>query len=422
MSAEGDGVKDAAGKMIASQRLSTGELAFVASDIPPFASRRYFIASSSGASATVDPVRADTLSLDNGILHVSIDAKTGAINSLRHASIDNDFVDNASGEGLNDYLFLNGKDLSDIRRNGPVTVTIKEKGPVLATLLIKSEAPGCVKLTRELSLVNGFDYVEVSNMLDKKPAELDPYPGEYAWANIHGKESLNIAFPFHVTDGEMKLDIPMSVMRPETDQIPGSCRNWLEVGNWADISNKDLGITWITLDAPLVEVGSITANLLGGQSNPAVWRKKIEPTQKLYSWALNNHWETNYRAYQEGLITFRYALQPHKAYDASAATRLATGLSQPLIVTPAVGEGIQKPHLQVSSSKLIVLTLRPSTDGKAWMVTLYNPTQQVESTSLDWGGPVGATHVSNTSEQPSELLNGNVTVSAQDVVTLRIEK
>ncbi|HTI10707.1 MAG TPA: polysaccharide lyase family protein [Puia sp.] len=422
MSSDGEVVKDADGRVLPSQRLSTGELAFVASGIPPFASRRYFISGSTSGAGASDLVQADSHSLDNGIVHVSIDAKTGAINSLRNSSIDNNFADSASGEGLNDYLFLNGSQLADLQRNGPITVTVKEKGPVLATLLIHSDAPGCTRLVRELRLVKGFDYVEVSNVLDKKPAELDPYPGEYSWANIHGKESLNIAFPFHVPGGEMKLDIPMAVMHPETDQIPGSCRNWLEVGSWADVSNKDLGVTWVTLDAPLVEVGGITATLLGGQSNPAIWRKKIEPTQKLYSWALNNHWETNYRAYQQGLITFRYALQPHKSFDAAASTRLATGLSQPLIVAPAVGEGLVKPRLQLSSSRVVVLTLRPAADGKAWLVTLYNPTQQTESTSLDWGGPVGATHYSNTSEQPSEPLNGPVTVGAQEVVTLRVEK
>ncbi len=423
LSAAGDVVKDAAGNIVPSQRLSTGELAFVAAGVPPFASKRYFISGGAapGGSGSA-AVAVDEHSLDNGILRLTVDTRTGAVNSLRNKEIDNDFADSASGTGLNDYLFLQGKNLGDIQRIGHVTMTVKEKGPVLSTLRISSEAPGCTRLVRELRLVKGFDYVEVSNLLDKKPAELDPYPGLYSWANINGKESLNIAFPFHVPGGEMRLDIPMAIMHPQTDQIPGSCRNWLEVGSWADVSGKDLGITWVTLDAPLVEVGAITAVLLGGQSNPAVWRKQIEPTQTLYSWALNNHWETNYRAYQVGLISFRYALEPHKAFDPVASTRLATGLSQPLIVAPALGEGMRTPRLQLSSSRLVVLTLRPAADGKAWLVTLYNPGQQTESTTLDWGGPVGETHYSNTSERALEAVTGPVAVAAQDITTLRVEK
>lgn len=428
-SAAGDKITDATGKTIPSQRLANGELAFVATDIPPFAAKRYTLApgpsfggpttnSAAGGSA----VQADNHSLDNGILHVSIDETTGTIKSLKNHSIDNEFVDTDSSGGLNDYLFLLGNKLSDVQRNGPVTITVREKGPVLAELRIESDAPGVAKLVRDVRLVNGFDFVEMTNYLDKLPAELDPHPGDYPWANLHGKESLNFGFPFHVQGGDVRLDIPMAIMQPEKDQIPGSCKNWLEVGNWADVSNKDYGVTWVTLDAPLVEVGGITATLLGGQSHPEVWRKHIEPTQKLYSWALNNHWETNYRAYQDGIITFHYALQPHKAFDAAASTKLATGLSQPLIVAPAAGELAATPKLQLSSQRLVALVLKPSTDGKAWMVTLFNPNEQSESTSLTWTGSVGAAHYSNTSEEAQASVDGPIVVAGQDVVTIRVEK
>jgi hypothetical protein len=214
----------------------------------------------------------------------------------------------------------------------------------------------------------------------------------------------------------------MAIMQPEKDQIPGSCKNWLEVGNWADVSNKDYGVTWVSLDAPLVEVGGITATLLGGQSHPEVWRKHIGPTQKLYSWALNNHWETNYRAYQDGIITFHYALQPHGHFDAAASTKLSTGLAQPLIVAPAAGAVSGTPRLQLSSQRLVALMLKPSTDGKAWMVTLFNPNEQSETTGLSWNGSVGAAHYSNTGEEALAPAEGQITVAGQDVVTIRVEK
>jgi alpha-mannosidase len=440
LSTAGDVVKDASGNVLASQRLSTGELAFVVSGVAPYAAQRVWIgrgaaganaagaagasaAGSAGASAAAGgDVQVDTHSLDNGILHVGIDATTGVINSLKRQGIDNEFVDTDSSGGLNDYLFLQGNKLSDLQRNGPVKITVKEQGPVLAALSIESQAPGVASLVREVRLVRGADHVEITDILDKLPAELDPHPGDYPWANLHGKESLNIGFPFHVGDGEMRLDIPMAIMQPEKDQIPGSCKNWLEVGNWADVSNKDYGVTWVTLDAPLVEVGGITATLLGGQSNPAVWRKHIEPTQKLYSWALNNHWETNYRAYQVGIITFRYALQPHGAYDAVAATKLSTGMVQPLIVVPASGSVLATSKLKLSSQRLVVLSLRPSLDGKAYMVTLYNPGGQAETTELQWAGTAGAAYISNTGEERLAPVTGPIAVAAQDVVTLRVER
>lgn len=419
-SAAGDRVTDDHGTVVPSQRLSNGELAFVAAEVPPFGARRYTV-SSSGSASGGDAVRVDGNVLDNGTVRVAVDPTTGAITSLRRSSVDNEFADTASGGGLNDYLYLKGNNLKDIERNGPVKISVSEQGPVLAELRIESQAPGVASLVRTVRLVKGFDFVEVNNTLDKLPAELDPHPGDYAWANLHGKESLNIGFPFHVPDGQVRLNIPMAIMRPELDQIPGSCKNWLEVGNWADVSNGNVGVTLVTLDAPLVEVGGITATMLGGQTNPAIWRKHIEPTQKIYSWALNNHWETNYRAYQVGLIRFRYALEPHGAYDPVASTHLATGLAEPLITSAASGS-VPASLLRLSSDRLLVLSLRPSRDGKAFMVTLYNPGATAESTGFSWGVTVGAAHFSNTDEETLEAVNGAVSVAGQDVVTVRVER
>jgi len=421
LSAQGGLIKDAKGAVIPSQRLSTGELAFVATDVPPFASKRYYILKGAPKKAA-DDVQAAGNTLDNSVIRVTIDPATGAIAGVRTHTLDHNFIDSAAGAYANDYLFLHGSNLADLQHNGPAKITIKEKGPVLATLVIESTAPGCNKLTREVTLVNGFDHVEMTNILDKQRAELNPHPGDYAWANTGGKESVNFGFPFHVTDGQVRIDIPFSVMRPEKDQIPGSCKNWLEVGQWADVSNDQLGITWVTLDAPLLEVGGITATLLGGQSNPDVWRKKIEPTQKIYSWAINNHWETNYRAYQEGIITFRYALRPHGQFSAVDATQFATGLTQPLVVTRALDKEHSLPLLTVSNKDVVVQALKPSEDGKAWIVTLFNSSGQAARTSLQWSGQVQAMHYSSTSELPQTEIKGDIDIAPWDLVTIRVDR
>lgn len=422
LSARGDLIKDATGAVIPSQRLSTGELAFVATDIPPYASKRYFISKTTKKASVYGEVQVVNNTLDNGVIRVTIDPATGAIASVRSHTLENNFIDSAAGAYANDYLFLHGCNLKDLQRNGPVKITLKEKGPVLATLLIESSAPGCNKLTREVRLVNGFDFLEMTNILDKQRAELNPHPGDYAWANTGGKESVNFGFPFHVTDGQVRIDIPFSVMQPEKDQIPGSCKNWLEVGQWADVSNDQLGITWVTLDAPLLEVGGITATLLGGQSNPDVWRKKIEPTQKIYSWAINNHWETNYRAYQEGIITFRYALRPHSQFSPAEATRFATGLTQPLVITRALDKEHTLPLLTVSNNDVIVQALKPSEDGKAWIVTLFNSSGRQAATSLQWSAQTGAMHYSNTAELPLAPVQRDIDIAPWDLVTVRVER
>jgi hypothetical protein len=420
LSTIGDRVTDENGNSIVTQRLKTGELAFVAEKIPAFSARVFNIIP--GRTEYSSTILANEQGLDNGILSIKIDTNTGGIKSLQHKAINNDFVDTTGNNYLNDYLYLEGDKLVDLKRNGPVQVSVKETGPVLASLLIHSAAPGCSSLNTEIRLIKGFDYVEINNVLDKKPAPLNPNPGDGSWANTGGKESLNFGFPFQVSNGDIKLDIPLAMMRPETDQIPGSCKNWLEIGKWADVSNKQFGITLASLDAPLVEIGEISARLLGGQSNPAAWRKNIAPTQTIYSWALNNHWETNYRANQEGIIPFRYALQPHQIFDPVAATQFASNLTEPFVVAAATKNKLSKSLLLLSSKNIVVLVLKPTEDGKAWIISLFNPGNKSEKTTLQWQQKIKHSYYSNTAEARLELAPPELELAPLQLLTLRVER
>jgi alpha-mannosidase len=212
-------------------------------------------------------------------------------------------------------------------------------------------------------------------------------------------------------------------MRPEADQMPSACKNWFSVGRWADVSNKTRGITWVTLDAPLVQVGGLTATLLNSQTDPNIWRQHVEPTQKLYVWAMNNHWGTNYRAYQEGPTVFRFILRPHGRRDTAEASRFATAFSQPLLAIPARGEKpAGTPLLTVEPSDVLVTALKPSDDGKALIVRLFGASVKAKSARLKWGGvKPNAVFLSDTSERPGRRVGNRIEVPASGLVTVRAE-
>lgn len=411
----GDRVTDDQGKPVPSQRLTNGELAFVAREVPSLGGRRYRL--SAGAPFREGQATAAGTVLDNGILRLRVDGRTGGIVELRAGIIEGNLVDTASGQALNDYLYLRGADLADLQGNGPVKITVKESGPLLASLLIESAAPGCNRLSRELRLSAGADYLELINTVDKKRLAAKNYRAS------QGKESVNFAFPFNVPRGRMLLDLPLAVMRPETDQIPGSCKNWLTVGRWLDIANDRFGVTWITRDAPLVQVGGLTATLLNSQTDPRVWRKHIDPTQKLYAWVMNNHWGTNYRAYQEGPVVFRFLLRPHRLSNPGEASRLAIGFSQPLLATPAQGDPPPpRPLLRVQAQDVLITALKPSDDGRAVMVRLFGAAGQTIRTPITWNRPLpDLLWRSDTSERPGQRLTGPVEIPAYGLVTLRAE-
>ncbi len=418
LSSTGDRVTDNKGHPVPSQRLKTGELAFVASNVPPFSKRRYNLSAgkafSSGNASAHDNV------LANNIVRVRVDKRTGGVTELSMNGIHANFADTASGYAINDYLFLPGDNLANLQRNDSVKITVKEPGPLVASVLIESGAPGCNRLAREVRLFAGFDYVELIDTVDKKRALSTGLPASREFAQKGGKESVNFAFPFNVEGGAMRLDVPLGTMQPEIDQIPGACKNWFTVGRWADVSNEHRGITWVTLDAPLVEVGGITATLLGSQTDPSVWRKHVDSTQELFSWAMNNHWSTNYRAYQEGPVVFRYVLRPHHAFSPDAATRFATAMSQPLIAAPASGKSTSPSRLRIEPKGVIVLAMKPSDDHKAIIVRLFGASGRTEKARLVWAAPAPeAMWLSQTSERQMGKINSEVEVPAWDVVTVR---
>jgi alpha-mannosidase len=420
-----DHVKNEHGAAVPSQRLSTGGLAFLAENVPPLGTASFHL---SAAATHVPAKRVAVLDgvLDNGIVRAKVDSKSGNIVELTSNMSVRNLVDTSRDEAINQYLFLEGKDTSKVSTSGPVRIAIEEPGPLVAAIRIESSAPGCVDLVRRVRLKASVDWIEISNIVNKKRAPLNPHPGQGGpggdFAQHESKESLQFAFPFAIEDGQIHIDVPFAVMRPESDQLPGSCKNWLPVGRWIDVANTEYGVTWATLDAPLVEIGSLSATMLGSQTHPEIWREHIEPTQKFYSWIMNNHWGTNYRAYQDGPIEFRYAIRPHGGYDPAAASRFAIGMSQPLVASAPGQRSRMGLKLRIDQEDVLVQECKRSTDGSAWIVRLFGAAGEDRKAGLSWTDrrPIKVWR-SNLREQPLEPLPTQVRVPAWELVTLRIE-
>jgi alpha-mannosidase len=420
-----DHVTNDDGMPVPSQRLSTGELAFLAENVPALRSASFHL---STGVPHVPAKRVTALDgvLDNGIVRAKVDSKNGDIIELMSKASGRNLVDTSQHEAVNKYLFLEGKDASTVSSSGPALIEIEDPGPLVATIRIESSAPGCVNLVRRARLKAHVEWVEISNTVNKKRAPPNPHPGKGGpggdFAQHESKESVQFAFPFAIEDGQIHIDVPFAVMRPEIDQLPGSCKNWLPVGRWIDVANAEYGVTCATLDAPLVEIGYLSATMLGSQTHPEIWREHIQPTQRFYSWVMNNHWGTNYRAYQEGLVEFRYALRPHDGYDPAAASRFAIGMSQPLVVSAHGQRSRTGLKLRIDREDVLLQECKRSADGSAWIVRLFGAAGENRKASLTWtdGAPIKVWR-SDLREKSLELIGTHVEVPAWELITLRIE-
>jgi hypothetical protein len=138
---------------------------------------------------------------------------------------------------------------------------------------------------------------------------------------------------------------------------------------------------------------------------------------------MNNHWGTNYRAYQEGSVRFRYLLRPHDGFDPLEASRLAIAASQPLVAVRGRGPApAGRSRLRLTAEDVLVTGLKPSDDGRALMVRIWGGSGRDRVTRLEWGEPrpVGLWE-SDTSEQRLRELEGEIAVPAWGLVTVRAE-
>ena len=404
----GDRVLDASGRPVPSQRLASGELAILVRDLPPFSSRRFSVIK--GQAANQGNARAKGTTLSNGILTARVDPQTGAIVELRMKGLPGNLVATNSKTAVNDYFYLRDSDVSKIERSGGATVRVEDAGPLVATLRVESSAPGARSLTRRVRLGSGRGQLELFTTIDKTA--------------IREKEGVHIGFGFNVPSAVTRMDMPLSVVRPEQDQLPGANRNWYPVQHWVDVSNANYGVTWATLDAPLVEVGGLTANIPGfvAQTDPR-WIQKTASSATIYSWVMNNHWHTNYKADQQGPVTFRYAIAPHGKFAPDAAARFGQGFARPLLSLPASSAQPVKSLLQLSSPGVTVSELKPSDDGKAWIVRLWGASGRDERVRLTWQGcPLAGANLSDPSEKAGAKVGPVIAVPGYGLVTLRIAR
>lgn len=80
------------------------------------------------------------------------------------------------------------------------------------------------------------------------------------------------------------------------------------------------------------------------------------------------------------------------------------------------------PLLSVEPADVLVQALKPSDDGKAWIVRLFGASGQARKARLHWRDPTGGTWLSNLGEDRLRKLDAPVDVAGWDLVIVRVER
>jgi len=358
-------------------------------------------------------IDAQTGEMGNDMFSLVIDTQTGTIKSLKLKTANHEFVDvGADGNrGLNDYLYILGRNADEnrSRHEGSVKLTVVAEGPLVASMLIETApVPNAESLKRQITIFADSEKIRIENVLDKK---MERRP-----------EGTFFGFPFNVPNGKWFLDAPWALVEVDRDQLVGANRNYYSLQRYAVCANDKVGINWVTVDVNMMQFAPI---LFTGPHGPlSAWRKEFQPGGTLYSWVCNNHWETNYKAGQEGRLCLEYWIWAYTAsFDNSVAQRFARQVHQPLLrLDGVVAATPQEPIVALAESRSVVISsVRPVREGGGGLlVRLFNPSANPQSMTLQLPQSGQKVYRSNPLEDKLEELT-EVLFAPWETITVRVE-
>ncbi|MGO4692968.1 glycoside hydrolase [Paenibacillus sp. 2TAB26] len=166
------------------------------------------------------------------------------------------------------------------------------QGDVYGTVQLTFEVAGCSHYSLLVTAYTDRPRVDVAVRMHKD--------------SVWDPENLYISLPFGgpIMDGEQELwmDKMDSLARPRKDQLPGSLADYYCIGEGVAYVGSQGGVSIAMPDTPLIQLGKLEHGfrLLNGDE------KLKQDLGHLYSWAMNNYWETNFTATLGGFYEFRY--------------------------------------------------------------------------------------------------------------------
>jgi alpha-mannosidase len=181
-------------------------------------------------------------------------------------------------------------------------------------------------------------------------------------------EAGHVAFPFSIPGFRFRMELLGAVTDPVADVLVKGNRDTFAVQRWVDVSGDNGGVTWATVDAPLVSVGDIRI---------FSWDANYVPSRAhIYSGVLNNGWSTNFQEFQGGDFVFRYSLRAHAGADPDA--RFGWETTAPLLARvpkPAQPSAARLASsagfFEVSPANIVLVNAKRAEDGQGLVIRLF---------------------------------------------------
>jgi alpha-mannosidase len=352
---------------------------FIAPDVPGLGYKLFAIRPGAGENngARNTPSADETTKLsgttfENQFYRVTIDIESGAVRGIWDKELAREVVDANSPYRFGSYLYVSGADdmpnnslyrfgaalkpprLTPTAASGGRLVEVVETADAVR-IVLESSAPHTPSVRTEVTLPKWEKRIDLAYSLRK----------EY----VLSKEAVYIAFPFAVSDPKFGYETQNGWVDPARDELAGGSREWYAVNHWAAVRGADWSASIVPRDAPLVNFGDIV------RGN---WPTEFKPkSSTIFSWLMNNYWETNFAPGQGGEFTFHYSMVSGREFDPAALTRSGWEDMTPLerdAVNAAVEAGAlpsdQAALIAVDNRDVAVVTWKIAEDGRGTILRL----------------------------------------------------
>lgn len=351
--ASGAGIAYVAEPQAHSQYRAAGQwVVFTAPRLPSMGYARIDIMASEPASRDI-PI-AEILRLSSPFYEVTIDPAAGFVTSIVDREQGRELVDASAAHGFNEYIYdrytsapgfnhLSGRIealdftlLGERSTAGHASVVARETNAVFDRITVRMVTAGAEWLETTITLPQQTKQVLIENRLLK--------------IGIAEKESVYFAFPFAVDDTDPDYAITGGVTSLDAPHVPGSAEHMFAIRDWVAMRDEHGAAAWVTVDAPLIELQNIAIPYAPfPNSIPGTHHRR----STIYSWALNNIWDTNFPTQQRGELVFRYAVGSGGDVD----QRLLGIETAAAVVSPPIAHCLRAtdaPELPVRTSLLTV--------------------------------------------------------------------
>lgn len=326
--------------------------------------------------------------VENAFYRITLDETSGAIAQIYDKQLQRELVDLNSPYKFGQYLYVTGGDRDTAAGSwqtvlayggtqiiksfftlpkAKLTVHVASNGRLLKTehqpwgtsILLMSSAPNTPKIETEILLFDGEKKIEIRYRLHKN------YTVK--------KEAAYFAFPVLTTTPQFAYSSQQGWVDPAHDLMQGAGVEWFSVQHWMAVHDANVVVGIVPIDAPMASFGDI---------NRGEWPARFHPVSgTLFSYVMNNYWDTNYRAGQGGDFVFRYAFTSAQKLDGGALTHLGMEEMRPVEVDhvvnqdkagdperplPSEGRGF----LQTEGDGISLITWKPAEDGDGSILRL----------------------------------------------------